>query len=195
MAEAKQKRRYQSRHQSEVGVVSALRLMPTPRARVRFPDRGNLQSWWLRVLMHNTQDTKDFWMPDLGEQVECLLDENFRNGLILGSSSPSTDTPPAGMTLDKRHTTFKDGATTEYDRALHVLTHLAQDSALFKYDAAAHATAFALPNGATAKITANGATFEPFDASGNILNRSDRRRREVSDQRVHDDAQSDHLDL
>jgi phage baseplate assembly protein gpV len=165
--EQKQKRTYQSRHQSELGIVSALQLVPRPRARVTFPDRQNLQSWWLRVLQHNTKETKDFWMPDLGEQVECLMDENFRNGLILGASYSDVDQPPPGMTLDKRHTTFKDGATLEYDRALHVLTHLAQDGALFKYDAAAHVLSFALPSGATISIPIAGGGSIAYDSSGN----------------------------
>jgi phage baseplate assembly protein gpV len=168
MAETKAKRRYQSVNQLETGIVAAVRLAPTPRVRVTFPDRGNLQSYWLRVLSPNTQNNKDFWMPDVGEQVECLLDEKFRNGLVLGSSYSSADVPPAGMTLDKRRTQFKDNAAVGYDRANHVLDHLAHDGAILKYDAAAHALTFALPNGATAKITANGATFE-LDASGNIL--------------------------
>jgi phage baseplate assembly protein gpV len=167
MAATKPKRTYQSVNQLETGIVSAVRLAPTPRVRVKFPDRGNLESYWLRVLSPNTQNNKDFWMPDVGEQVECLLDEKFRNGLVLGASYSSVDVPPAGVTLDKRRTQFKDNAAYGYDRAGHVLDHLAQDGAILKYDATAHALTFTLPNGATMNISANGATIA-IDASGNV---------------------------
>ncbi len=167
VAETKPKRRYQSVNQLETGIVSAVRLAPTPRVRVKFPDRGNLESFWLRVLSSNTQNNKDFWMPDVGEQVECLLDEKFRNGIVLGSSYSAADVPPAAMTLDRRRTQFKDNASYGYDRANHLLDHLAQDGAIFKYDATAHAMTFALPNGASATITANGATIQ-IDTSGNV---------------------------
>jgi phage baseplate assembly protein V len=167
MAETKPKRRYQSVNQLETGIVSAVRLAPTPRVRVKFPDRGNLESYWLRVLSTNTQNNKDFWMPDVGEQVECLLDEKFRNGIVLGSSYSSADVPPAGMTLDKRHTTFKDGATLEYDRALHVLTHLAQDNALIKYDAVAHQFTISLPASGLISIAIASGGSVSYDGSGN----------------------------
>jgi phage baseplate assembly protein gpV len=95
------------------------------------------------------------------------MDERFRNGLILGASYSSVDQPPPGMTLDKRHTTFKDGAVVEYDRALHVFKHIAQDGGLFKYDAAAHAFTCTLPSGASFTVTLNGVTFS-IDAAGNV---------------------------
>ncbi len=167
MAETKAHRRYQSRNQFEVGLVSAVQLAPIPRVRVQFPDRQNLISYWLPMLALNSQNNKDFAMPDVGEQVACLMDEKFRNGIVLGAFFQGVDQPPAGMTLDKRHTTFKDGATLEYDRALHVLTHLAQDGALFKYDAEAHALSFALPNGATISIAVAGGGSLSYDSSGN----------------------------
>ena len=151
-------------------MVAAVRLTPTPRVRVKFPDRGNLVSWRLRVLSPNTQNNKDFsgCPTSASEQVECLLDEKFRNGLVLGSSYQSVDVPPAGMTLDKRHTTFMDGAVLEYDRALHVRGPIAQDGGLFKYDAAAHAFTCTLPSGASFPLvtTLNGVTFS-IDAAGN----------------------------
>jgi phage baseplate assembly protein gpV len=136
--------------------------------RVTFPDRDNVESWWLRVLSQNTQNNKDFWMPDVGEQVECLLDEKFRNGLVLGSSYSSADVPPSGMTLDKRRTQFKDNAAHGYDRANHVLDHLAQDGAILKYDAAAHAFTMSLPAGATLSIAVASGPSIAFDGSGNV---------------------------
>jgi phage baseplate assembly protein V len=166
MAETKQTRTWKSRHQFEVGLVSAQQLAPYPRVRVTFPDRGQLQSWWLSMLNLNSQNNKDFWMPDVGEQVVCVMDEAFRNGVVLGSFFQSVDAAPSGMTLDRRHTTFKDGATLEYDRANHVLEHLAQDNALIKYDAGAHALTMNLPSTATVTIAIAGGGSLSYDGSG-----------------------------
>jgi phage baseplate assembly protein V len=149
MAETKQKRRYQSRHQFEVGIVSAQPLTPTPRIRVKFPDRQNLQSWWLPILVRNSQNNKDWWMPDVGEQVACLMDEAFRNGVVLGSFYQAVDAPPAGVTLHDRETLMRDGA-------------------IFKYDPDTHALTVSLPAGATAALTIASGQSLLMDSSGNV---------------------------
>jgi phage baseplate assembly protein V len=130
-----------------VGIVSAQNVA-TGRVRVTFPDRNQLQSWLLAVVVPKTQNDKAFWMPDIGDQVVCLMDEQDEDGAVLGAIYSTVDAPPAGMTADKLHWTAKDGATFEYDRA-------------------AHALAVALPSGGTLSITANGATLA-IDAAGNV---------------------------
>ena len=45
-------------------------------ARVVFEDRDNMQSYDLRVIVKNTLKNKDYWMPDIGEQVLCLFFAN-----------------------------------------------------------------------------------------------------------------------
>ncbi len=129
-----------------VGLVSAQN-PATGQVRVTFPDRNQLQSYWLGVLVTKSQNDKAYWMPDLGEQVVCLMDEHDEDGAVLGALYSTVDTPPVNST-NKWHWTMKDGATFEYDRA-------------------AHALAVALPAGATMSITANGATLA-IDASGDI---------------------------
>ncbi|EEG5547051.1 phage baseplate assembly protein V, partial [Salmonella enterica subsp. enterica] len=36
------------------------------RVRVRLPGKNNLRTWWLDVLQHNTQNNRDYWLPDIG---------------------------------------------------------------------------------------------------------------------------------
>jgi phage baseplate assembly protein V len=118
------------------------------RVRVIFPDRNQMTSWWLPVLVAKSQNDKAYHIPDIGEQVVCFMDEHDEDGAVLGAIYSTADTTPV-QSADKWHITIKDGATFEYDRALHAL-------------------ALNIPNSGTVTITANGATIE-IDASGNIL--------------------------
>ena len=120
-----------------VGIVDAQNLA-TGRVRVTFLGRDHLQSWWLPVLAPKTQSDKAYWMPDLGEQVVCLMDEHDEDGCVLGAIYSTVDTPPVSS-ADKFHASFKDGAAFEYDRA-------------------AHALSISLPAGATMSVAAPGGT-------------------------------------
>lgn len=40
------------------------------------------------------EDNKDYWLPDVGEQVEVLLDANGEDGVILGAVYSDVDKPP-----------------------------------------------------------------------------------------------------
>jgi len=103
------------------GIVQA-QDVPNCRVRVTFPERDQMVSWWLPILRHGAQNDKDFWIPDLGEQVICLMDERDEDGCVLGTIFSQPDQPPSGMTVDKRHLTAKDSAIFEYDRSSHTLT-------------------------------------------------------------------------
>jgi phage baseplate assembly protein V len=130
-----------------VGIVST-QDVTGGRVRVTFPDRNQMQSWWLAIVVPKSQNDKAYWMPDIGEQVICLMDQHDEDGAVLGAIYSSVDQPPSGMTADKLHWTMKDGSTFEYDRA-------------------AHALAIGLSSGGTLNITANGATIA-IDTSGNV---------------------------
>jgi phage baseplate assembly protein V len=117
------------------------------RIRVTFPDRNQMTSWWLPVVTPKSQNDKAYWMPDIGEQVVCLMDEHDEDGAVLGSIYSTADTPPVAS-ADKWHLTMKDGAIFEYDRN-------------------SHALAVNIPSGGTVTITANAATIQ-IDATGNI---------------------------
>jgi phage baseplate assembly protein V len=129
-----------------VGLVKQQDLQ-NARVRVAFPDRDQLLSYWLPILSAKTQNDKFYWIPDIGEQVVCLMDEHDEAGTVLGAIYSSADTPPV-QSADKYHMSFKDGASLEYDRA-------------------AHALAISLPSGATINVGAHGASIT-IDASGNI---------------------------
>jgi phage baseplate assembly protein V len=117
------------------------------RVRVAFPDRDQMLSFWLPILFPKTQTDKAYWIPDVGEQVVCLMDEYDEAGAVLGAIYSSADTTPV-QSADKYHMTFKDGASAEYDRA-------------------AHALVVSLPGEATLNVSAAGASIA-IDASGNI---------------------------
>ncbi|HDM8357351.1 TPA: phage baseplate assembly protein V [Yersinia enterocolitica] len=103
----------------QVGTVSAVDA-DRVQARVRLPECDNLRTNWLNVLQRNTQNNKDYWLPDVGEQVEVLLDANGEDGVILGAVYSDVDKPPFGN-KDVRGTTFSDGAEFSYNRASHTL--------------------------------------------------------------------------
>lgn len=130
-----------------IGIVKQQDI-PNVRVRVTFPDRDQMVSWWLPVEQHGTQNDKQFWMPDIGEQVVCDMDEHDEDGSVRAATYSTTDTPPAGMTANKRHLTVKDGAIFEYDRSSHALL-------------------VSVPSNGTITIKTNNATIA-IDASGNI---------------------------
>ncbi|AWK43091.1 phage baseplate assembly protein V [Photorhabdus laumondii] len=104
----------------QVGTISAVD-PATVRARVRLPECDNMRTNWLNVLQRNTQNNKDYWLPDVGEQVEVLLDANGEDGVILGAIYSSVDQPPANN-KNIRGVTYADDAAFYYDRTSHTLT-------------------------------------------------------------------------
>jgi phage baseplate assembly protein gpV len=147
-----------------VGIVEAQDL-ERARVRVTFPDYDQLRSWWLPIVVPKTQNDKAYWIPDIGEQVVCLMDAWDEAGAVLGAIYSAVDTTPVAS-ADKWHLTTSDGAAFEYDRAAHVLSFAFSDGASIKYDAGAHALAVALPAGATSTLSAGAASIA-IDALGN----------------------------
>lgn len=121
----------------------------TGRVRVQFPDRDNVISWWLPVVTPKSQNDKIYWLPDVGEQVVVLMDEHDEYGAVMGSIFSEPDAPPAGMTADKFHVTFKDGTAVEYDRAAHALSVVGG-------------------SGATIKLTDGAGTYVYLSNDGNV---------------------------
>lgn len=89
------------------------------RVRVRFDDRDRVESWWLEVVQPKTKDDRVYWVPDLGEQVACLMDARDEAGCVLGAVYSEAD-PPALDDGDVRAVHHKDGTVERYDRAGHV---------------------------------------------------------------------------
>ncbi|WP_406705419.1 phage baseplate assembly protein V [Sodalis sp.] len=101
------------------GTVSAVD-EKTVRVRVRLPELDNLRTAWLEVLQRNTQNNKDYWLPDIGEQVKLLLDPYGDDGVVLGAVYSQVDRP-AIASRDKRRVDFADGTFVEYDRKTHAM--------------------------------------------------------------------------
>jgi len=171
-----------------VGIVQQ---QDTARAKVRvvFPDYDEMISWWLSVVFPKTQNDKAYWIPDIGEQVVCLMDLRDEAGAVLGAIYSEADVPPVNS-ADKFHLAFSDGASFDYDRVAHVLDLFFRDTTEFKYDAnvhlldlkfldqgelkydgTEHILSVSLPQGAAFNVTANGAQIQ-IDSSGNVIIKS-----------------------
>ncbi len=73
------------------GIVSQINPV-LAQARVNFGDDDST-SFWLPILQTKTLKDKFYSIPDIGEQVACLMDENSEDGVILGSIYSTEDTP------------------------------------------------------------------------------------------------------
>ena len=73
------------------GIVSQINPISV-QARVKFGDDEST-SFWLPILQTKTMNDKFYAMPDIGEQVVCLMDENSEDGVVLGSIYSTEDTP------------------------------------------------------------------------------------------------------
>jgi len=103
-----------------VGKVTSL-LPDGERAGVVFSDRDNTESYDLQVMVKNTKQNKDYWMPDVDEDVLCLfLPIGIEQGFILGSFYTRANAPEA-RTENVRRVKFSDGTLIEYDRQNHRL--------------------------------------------------------------------------
>jgi phage baseplate assembly protein V len=119
-----------------VGIV-AVQATQLCRVRVTFPDRDQMQSWWLPVILPKTQNDKAYWIPDIGEQVVCLMDAHDEDGAVIGAIYSAADPTPVNSP-DVFHLSTKDSASFEYNRASHALQ-------------------ISIPTGGTVTISANGA--------------------------------------
>ena len=137
------------------------------KVRVVFPDYDEVVSWWLPVIFAKTQNDKAYWIPDVGEQVVCLMDLRDEAGAVLGAIYSNADLPPVNN-ADKFHLAFKDGTSVDYDRGAHVLELKFQDQGEIKYDGGGHALTMNLPTGATFNLTAGAAQVQ-IDANGNVI--------------------------
>lgn len=87
-------------------------------ARVFFPDTGSL-SGEIPIIYRGTYKNKDYWMPDVEEEVLCAFTEQ-KVGFILGSLYSDEDHPPVSS-RHKRHFSFSDGTKIEYDTSTSTL--------------------------------------------------------------------------
>lgn len=80
-----------------VGIVSSVDIKMCT-ARVIFPDRDEDVSYNYPVLVRNTMVSKDYWLPEVNEQVVCLcLANGAETGFIVGSFYSERDKTPPQM--------------------------------------------------------------------------------------------------
>ncbi|MDX8367788.1 phage baseplate assembly protein V [Cytobacillus sp. IB215665] len=89
-------------------------------ARVAFEDEEDLLSDELQIVVRGSLKNKAYWMPKVGEHVFCSFTKQGK-GYILGSIYSEEDKPPV-IDEGKRHITFEDGTTVEYDTKTHTLS-------------------------------------------------------------------------
>ena len=63
------------------------------RARVNLEELG-MESYWLPVLQYRAGSNTAYWMPNMGEPVAALLDEQGESGVILGGIYTGANGPP-----------------------------------------------------------------------------------------------------
>jgi phage baseplate assembly protein V len=98
-----------------VGTVSSI-APGQATARVLFEDRDDLVSYDLPILQRNTGQTRDYYMPDVGEKVACLfLGTGTEAGLIVGGLYDEQN-PPGQTNPDIREVSFSDGTIVRYNR-------------------------------------------------------------------------------
>jgi phage baseplate assembly protein V len=99
-------------------------------ARVVFDDDDSLVSNDLQVLQKNTFSNKDYYMPDIGEDVVCIfLPSGSEEGFILGSVYAGEITPPESSG-DIRAVVFSDETKISYDRSKHILSAVIGETSL-----------------------------------------------------------------
>lgn len=90
-------------------------------ARVEFSDRDQVVSWWLNVNQPAASKSRHYAMPDVGAQVNCLVDDKAEEGTILGAFYSDADRPPI-EDATHQHVALEGGLVLDYDRATGALT-------------------------------------------------------------------------
>ena len=115
--------RRQTRGMIRVGTVCDIHAAECM-ARVRFDDKDGTPSPEMPVITRGSGENKDYWLPDIGEEVVCIFamnDKNFSTGWILGTYFADKRRAQAAS-VDIRRTDFGDGSYIEFNRAAGSLT-------------------------------------------------------------------------
>lgn len=89
-------------------------------ARVQFAD-DDVLSYWLPVLQQKTQKDKFYAIPDIGEHVACLMDDNSEEGVILGAIYSALDDTPVSSKAQLM-IKFEDESFINFDKETGILT-------------------------------------------------------------------------
>ena len=96
-----------------IGIVSSYG-KPPGTVIVRRPDKDDRTTAELYVASRCTHLTKDYWMPDIDDQVLCILTPNPSGkgpgaGYVIGAIYSEAD-PPAESDTNTRSVRYKDGS-------------------------------------------------------------------------------------
>lgn len=91
------------------------------RVKCRLPDRDNMITGWLDVVVPSTSGDRVAWLPKPGNQVALMLDEHDESGCVLGAIYSDADPPDADASTSLRRVAFADGGVVEYDESTSVL--------------------------------------------------------------------------
>ena len=106
------------------GIVSQINPLLC-QARVNFGDDDST-SYWLPVLQTKTLKDKFYSMPDINEQVVCLMDQNSEDGVILGAIYSNADKP--AVTSEKQlSVNFENGSQINANKETDTLTIIFQN--------------------------------------------------------------------
>lgn len=107
----------ESRDMIRVGTVSATNPEKNT-VRVTFPDHDDLVSGELRILARGGAKNRDFWMPDVDDEVVCIFptnDENFCDGFVIGTLF-NEKFPPNSDSQEISRKDFSDGSFFQFNR-------------------------------------------------------------------------------
>lgn len=96
-----------------IGIVSQYGSQPGTVIVTR-PDQEDRTSGELYVMSRGTKGTKDYWMPDIGDSVLCILLPNTSGsgpgeGFVIGAHYSDVDAPAESDT-NTRSIRYKDGS-------------------------------------------------------------------------------------
>lgn len=102
-----------------VGTVSSVNAAAGT-VRVAFAAQDEMVTYELPVITRGSKSNKDYWLPDVDEQVLCIFLPNVSGrgvceGFVLGTFYSSVDAP-AESSVDVHAFKFGDGSVIKHDR-------------------------------------------------------------------------------
>lgn len=108
-----------------VGTVSSINAAAGT-VRVAFAAQDDMVTYELPVITRGSKNNKDYWLPDVDEQVLCLFLPNtsgrgVRDGFVLGTFYSSVEAPVENSG-DVHAVKYGDGTIIKHDRSTGKLT-------------------------------------------------------------------------
>lgn len=108
-----------------IGTVSSVNAT-AGMVRVAFSAQDEMVTYELPVITRGSKGNKDYWLPDVDEQVLCIFLPNISGrgvceGFVLGTFYSSVDTP-AENSSDVHAFKYSDGSVIKHDRSTGKLT-------------------------------------------------------------------------